>query len=239
MCRCELYQRGQHHQAKAQGQRQPDNGLFPVPRESEQFLRKRDKVLNLLKTLTKTQRAQGLVEGARVQAVSPGSSQVRLHVMNTVNGGGQRIKLCRSGMISYPNFRAGSPDVVLLAQLAEEAGVDLRIIVLTRPAGVCVFPLARSRARASSLFLASPQDLSRLFLHLLSVSFTLARFLARSLLSESYRCMRPECIRHACANALILSLHLHSVSLCLSLSLALSPCLLLSSSLALVLVRAL
>ena len=103
MCRCELYQRGQHHQAKAQGQRQPDNGLFQVPRESEQFLRKRDKVLNLLKTLTKTQRAQGLVEGARVQAVSPGSSQVRLHVMNTVNGGGQRIKLCRSGMISFPH----------------------------------------------------------------------------------------------------------------------------------------
>jgi len=41
-------------------------------------------------------------------------------------------------MLSYPNFRVGSPDVALLAQLAEEAGVDLRILVITRPAGVCV-----------------------------------------------------------------------------------------------------
>ena len=138
MCRCELYQWGQRHRAKAQGRKQPDNGLFQLSRESEQFLRKRAKVLTLFKSLTTTQRAQGLVSGGRVQAVSSGRSQVRFHVLNTVDGARKRIKLCRSGMLSYPNFRAGSPDVVLLAQLAEEAEVDLRILVLTRPAGVCV-----------------------------------------------------------------------------------------------------
>ena len=127
MCRCELYKWSSR--ARALGQKQPGTGLFQLPRESELFLRKRDKVLKLFKTLPTRPRAQ---------AVSSGSSQVRFHVINTVDGERGASKRCRSGMLSYPNFRVGSPDVALLAQLAEEAGVDLRILVITRPAGVCV-----------------------------------------------------------------------------------------------------
>jgi len=54
----------------------------------------------------------------------------------TVTG---RHKECYTGMMSYPNFNGPDkalqrPDIQLLAQLAELAEVDLRVLVLLRPA---------------------------------------------------------------------------------------------------------
>lgn len=59
------------------------------------------------------------------------NSPFSLFALNTDQESG---KNCMSGMMSYPNGLNGKswPDIYALSRVAEEAGVDLRIIVLTR-----------------------------------------------------------------------------------------------------------
>ena len=68
----------------------------------------------------------------KLRTFSAENSSFSLFALNTDKESG---KNCMSGMMSYPNGLNGKswPDIRSLAHVAEEAGVDLRIIVLTRP----------------------------------------------------------------------------------------------------------
>jgi len=78
-----------------------------------------------------------VVAGLRAAALEPRHSLLALNAVG--GGGGQCVNASCSGMMSYPNFQGPGrplhyPDVYRLARWAEEAGADLRVVVMTRNA---------------------------------------------------------------------------------------------------------
>jgi len=73
-------------------------------------------------------------ENEKYQHASAHHDGMVVYALNTL----QQSSTCHSGEMSYPIFRRvplAYPDVSLLARLAEQSGVDFRVIVLARAAG--------------------------------------------------------------------------------------------------------
>ena len=96
-------------------------GLFDLNMDSDAYHQQEQKTIKLFRTL------------------SSNSTSFTLRVLNTHIDANEN---CYTGMMSYPNGISGTswPDLGSLAEMAERAGIDLRIIVLTRPS----IPMIRS-----------------------------------------------------------------------------------------------
>ena len=90
----------------------------------------KDQLFDLEKNSPMYKKKQDLIID-KLQSFSQNKYAFSLHVLNTHKESG--IK-CWTGMMSYPNGMDGTswPDLPALAEIAERANIDLRIVVLTR-----------------------------------------------------------------------------------------------------------
>jgi hypothetical protein len=138
--RCRLYEWGpkRKEHSQAEGQEEDDDELvawiFPParrpPRGKGIFQLAHDPELEVRAKLLQEALAATAAQGQPDRDHDTG--ELTVMALNTVDGEREGSKMCLSGMMSYPNFRWENPDIALLARIAEDAGVDLRIVVLTR-----------------------------------------------------------------------------------------------------------